>query len=186
MMFPYPSAALHVGHGRNYIIGDVVARYKKMKGFNVLTPMGWDAFGLPAENYAIKTGVHPEISTRKNIKRMREQIRSIGFSYDWSREINTTDPEYYRWTQWIFLLLYKKGLAYETILPINWCPSCKTGLANEEVIDGSCERCGTEVTESTREWDYAAFHVKRFDCVKCEKSFRAYFHKGNLSHTIPK
>ena len=153
-MFPYPSAeGLHVGHPRGYVACDIIAHYKRMRGYNVLHPMGWDAFGLPAENYAIKTGIHPEISTRKNIRKIKKQIRSIGLSYDWTREINTTDPDYYKWTQWLFLLLYKKGLAYEAILPINWCPSCKTGLANEEVVDGRCERCGTEVKKrKLRQW----------------------------------
>jgi len=153
-MFPYPSGeGLHVGHPRGYIATDIISHFKRFKGFNVLHPMGWDAFGLPAENYAIKTGIHPEISTKKNIKRFKEQIKSIGLSYDWSREINTTSPDYYKWTQWIFLLLYKKGLAYESVLPINWCPSCKTGLANEEVVNGKCERCGAIVTKKNlRQW----------------------------------
>jgi len=153
-MFPYLSGAgLHVGHPRSYTATDIISRYMRQKGFNVLHPTGWDAFGLPAENYAIKTGIQPEITTRRNIKRFKEQMKSIGLSYDWSREINTTDPDYYKWTQWIFLLLYKRGLAYEAILPINWCPSCKTGLANEEVVGGKCERCGTEVTKKNlRQW----------------------------------
>ncbi len=153
-MFPYPSGeGLHVGHPRGYIATDIISHYMRRKGYNVLHPMGWDAFGLPAENYAIKTGVHPEISTKKNIKRYRKQMQSIGLSYDWSREINTTDPNYYKWTQWIFLLLYKRGLAYEAVLPINFCPSCKTGLANEEVIDDKCERCGTKVVKKDlRQW----------------------------------
>jgi len=147
-MFPYPSGqGLHVGHFKGYVATDIVARLKRMKGFNVLHPMGWDAFGLPAENYAIKTGIHPEITTKKNIDNIRNQMKISGFSYDWSREINSTDPDYYKWTQWIFLQLFKKGLAYKKVLPINWCPSCKTGLANEEVIDGKCERCGTETTK---------------------------------------
>jgi leucyl-tRNA synthetase len=161
-MFPYPSGdGLHVGHPRGYVGTDVIAHYMRMKGYNVLHPMGWDAFGLPAENYAIKTGIQPSISTEKNIKRFKEQMKSIGLSYDWSREINTTDPNYYKWTQWIFLLLFKKGLAYQEELPINWCPSCKTGLANEEVVAGKCERCGTEVTKKNiKQWvlkitDYA-------------------------------
>lgn len=153
-MFPYPSGeGLHVGHPRGYIATDIISRFMRFKGFNVLHPMGWDAFGLPAENYAIKTGIHPEISTKKNIERFKKQIKLIGLSYDWSREINTTDPDYYKWTQWIFLLLYKRGLAYEAVLPINWCPSCKTGLANEEVVNGKCERCGTTVTKKNlRQW----------------------------------
>ena len=153
-MFPYPSAeGLHVGHPRGYIATDIFGHLMRRRGFNVLHPMGWDAFGLPAENYAIKTGIHPEITTKKNIKRIKEQLKMIGLGYDWSREINTTDPEYYKLTQKIFLLLYKMGLAYEAVLPINWCPSCKTGLANEEVVDGKCERCGTEVTKKDlRQW----------------------------------
>ena len=153
-MFPYPSGAgLHVGHFKGYAANDVVARYKRMCGFNVLHPMGWDAFGLPAENYAIKTGIQPEISTNKNIENIKRQMKMAGLSYDWSREINTTDPEYYKWTQWIFLQLFKRGLAYESELPINWCPSCKTGLANEEVVGGNCERCGTAAEKKNlRQW----------------------------------
>ncbi len=153
-MFPYPSGAgLHVGHPRGYIGTDIIARFMKMKGYNVLHPMGWDAFGLPAENYAIKTGIHPEISTKENIHKFKKQMDLIGLSYDWSREVNTSNPSYYKWTQWIFLLLFKKGLAYQAVLPINWCPSCKTGLANEEVVNGKCERCGTEVTKKNiRQW----------------------------------
>lgn len=153
-MFPYPSGAgLHVGHFKGYAANDVVARYKRMNGYNVLHPMGWDAFGLPAENYAIKTGIHPEISTNKNIENIKRQMKMAGLSYDWSREINTTDPEYYKWTQWIFLKLFEKGLAYESELPINWCPSCKTGLANEEVVGGNCERCGTPAEKKNlRQW----------------------------------
>ncbi len=153
-MFPYPSGAgLHVGHPEGYTASDILCRYKRMNGFNVLHPMGWDAFGLPAENYAIKTGTHPQRSTEKNIEIFKRQIKSFGFSYDWDREINTTDPDYFKWTQWIFLKLFEKGLAYEATVPINWCPSCKTGLANEEVIDGACARCGTTVTKKDmRQW----------------------------------
>ncbi len=153
-MFPYPSGAgLHVGHFKGYAANDVVARQKRMAGFNVLHPMGWDAFGLPAENYAIKTGIQPEISTNKNIENIKRQMKMAGLSYDWSREINTTDPEYYKWTQWIFLKLFEKGLAYESELPINWCPSCKTGLANEEVAGGLCERCGAKAEKKNlRQW----------------------------------
>ena len=162
-MFPYPSGeGLHVGHPRGYIATDVYSRMKKMQGYNVLHPMGWDAFGLPAENFAIKNKVHPEVAVEKNVKRFKEQLSLIGFNYDWSREINTTDPEYYKWTQWIFLQMYKKGLAYESYEPINWCPSCQTGLANEDVEnDGTCERCGTKVEKRPmRQWvlkitDYA-------------------------------
>ncbi len=147
-MFPYPSGAgLHVGHPRGYIGTDVIAHYMRMRRYNVLHPMGWDAFGLPAENYAIKTGIHPEITTKQNIKRFKEQMKRIGLSYDWSREISTADPEYYKWTQWIFLKLFERGLAYRANLPINWCPSCKTGLANEEVVDGKCERCQAAVVK---------------------------------------
>jgi len=142
VMFPYPSGTLHVGHGRNYIIGDVVARYKLMRGFQVLHPMGWDAFGLPAENAAIKSGVRPKDFVRKNIDAMKKQINALGIGYDWDREINTSAPEYYRWTQWVFLKLYERGLAYRTRAPVNWCPGCQTALANEEVVDGCCERCG--------------------------------------------
>jgi leucyl-tRNA synthetase len=142
--FPYPSGAgLHVGHCRSYSALDAVARKKRMEGFNVLFPIGWDAFGLPTENFAIKNGIHPSIATEKNISNFKKQLKSLGVSFDWSREINTTDPAYYKWTQWIFLKLFEKGLAYQSEIPVNWCPSCKIGLANEEVIDGKCERCGT-------------------------------------------
>lgn len=151
-MFPYPSGVgLHVGHFKGYVATDIVARVKRMQGFDVLHPMGWDAFGLPAENFAIKTGIHPEITTEKNITNIKHQMQIVGLSYDWDREINTTDSDYYKWTQWIFLKLYEKGLAYKKLLPINWCPSCKTGLANEEVVDGKCERCGTETTKKNIE-----------------------------------
>ncbi|MFH0763782.1 MAG: leucine--tRNA ligase [Candidatus Omnitrophota bacterium] len=159
MMFPYPSAALHVGHGRNYIIGDVVARYKMMRGFDVLTPMGFDAFGLPAENAAIKGGIHPKTSTLNNIKTMKRQLESWGAGYDWDREVISCLPDYYRWTQWIFLKLYEKGLAYKKKAFVNWCPSCKTVLANEQVVDGSCERCDTEVTQKELEqWFFKITH----------------------------
>ncbi|GAB6392142.1 MAG: leucine--tRNA ligase [Treponematales bacterium] len=153
-MFPYPSAqGLHVGHPEGYTATDIYCRYLRMNGYNVLHPMGFDAFGLPAENYAIKTGTHPAITTAANIDKFRAQIKSLGFSYDWDREVDTSRPDYYRWTQWIFLQLYKKGLAYEAESPINFCPSCKTGLANEEVKDGLCERCGTPVTRKRiRQW----------------------------------
>lgn len=154
-MFPYPSGAgLHVGHPEGYTANDIVARYKHARGYNVLHPMGWDAFGLPAENYAIKTGTHPRITTDENIATFKRQIQSLGFSYDWSREIDTTDPAYFKWTQWIFLKLFEKWLAYEQDLPINYCPSCKTGLANEEVLgDFSCERCGEQVEKKKiRQW----------------------------------
>ena len=153
-MFPYPSGTgLHVGHWRGYVISDVWSRYQILKGNYVIHPMGWDAFGLPAENFAIKTGQHPGISTEKNIDNIRRQIKEIAAVYDWDMEINTTDPEYYRWTQWIFVQMFKNGLAYEKEMPINWCPSCKTGLSNEEVVDGKCERCGAEVTKKNlRQW----------------------------------
>ncbi len=150
--FPYPSGAgLHVGHCRSYIGLDVVSRKKRMEGFNVLFPMGWDAFGLPTENYAIKTGIHPRIVTRKNTANFKKQQKRLGLSFDWSREINTTDPSYYKWTQWIFVQLFKKGLAYKSKIPINWCPSCKIGLANEEVVNGCCERCGAKVIRKEKE-----------------------------------
>ena len=153
-MFPYPSAAgLHVGHPEGYTATDIYCRYLRMNGYNVLHPMGYDAFGLPAENYAIKTGTHPKTTTNANIEHFTKQIKSLGFSYDWDRCVSTCEPEYYKWTQWIFLQLYKKGLAYEAETPINWCPSCMTGLANEEVKDGKCERCHSEVTHKTiRQW----------------------------------
>ena len=153
-MFPYPSGAgLHVGHFKGYVATDILSRFRRMQGFNVLHPMGWDAFGLPAENYAIKTGTHPEIITKQNISSIKKQMKEVGLSYDWGREINTTDPEYYKWTQWIFLKMFEKGLAYEANMPINWCPSCKTGLANEEVVNGECERCGTPVEQRRiRQW----------------------------------
>src|SRR5574344_1142208 len=140
-MFPYPSGAgLHVGHPEGYTATDILCRYKRMKGFNVLHPMGWDAFGLPAEQYAVETGTHTSITTKKNVDRFREQIKALGFSYDWDREVNTTDPSYYHWTQWIFEQLYKKGLAYLAEVPVNWCPELGTVLANEEVINGRSER----------------------------------------------
>lgn len=147
VMFPYPSGALHVGHGRNYILGDVVARYKTMQGYNVFHPMGWDAFGLPAENAAIRSGLHPRESVARNIPVMKHQMESLGIGYDWDKEIDTSEPGYYKWTQWVFLQLYKRGLAYQREAPVNWCPSCQTGLANEEVVNGLCERCDTPVTE---------------------------------------
>ncbi len=153
-MFPYPSAqGLHVGHPEGYTATDIYCRYLRMNGFNVLHPMGYDAFGLPAENYAIKTGTHPKVTTFANIEHFTKQIKALGFSYDWDREIKTCTPDYYKWTQWIFLQLYKKGLAYESNTPINWCPSCQTGLANEEVKEGKCDRCGSQVTHKTiRQW----------------------------------
>ena len=153
-MFPYPSGnGLHVGHWRGYVISDVWSRYKLMHGYYVIHPMGWDAFGLPAENYAIKTGSHPAESTAKNIANIKRQINEIAAIYDWDMEVNTTDPSFYKWTQWIFVQMFKKGLAYEKEMPINWCPSCKTGLANEEVVGGKCERCGADVTKKNlKQW----------------------------------
>ena len=153
-MFPYPSGnGLHVGHWRGYVISDVWSRYKLMHGYYVIHPMGWDAFGLPAENYAIKMGVHPEKSTAENIRNIKRQIQEIAAIYDWDMEVNTTDPEFYKWTQWIFVKMFKAGLAYEKEMPINWCPSCKTGLANEEVVNGKCERCGADVTKKNlKQW----------------------------------
>ena len=153
-MFPYPSGAgLHVGHPEGYTATDIYSRYYRMRGYNVLHPMGFDSFGLPAENYAIKTGTHPRVTTRKNIENFTRQIKSLGMCYDWDREISTCEEDYYHWTQWIFLQLYKKGLAYEAHTPINWCPSCKTGLANEEVKEGRCERCGSPVErKNIRQW----------------------------------
>lgn len=176
-MFPYPSGAgLHVGHPEGYTASDILTRYKRMNGYDVLHPMGWDAFGLPAENYAIATGVHPRITTQKNIDNFRRQIKSIGLAYDWSREVDTTDPNYYKWTQWIFLQLFKKGLAYESTVPINWCPSCKTGLANEEVFNGKCERCGSEIErKALRQWilkitDYAEKLLEGLDTLDWPES----------------
>ncbi|MBF0995988.1 MAG: leucine--tRNA ligase [Lachnospiraceae bacterium] len=154
-MFPYPSGSgLHVGHWRGYVISDVWCRYMMMNGNHyVIHPMGWDAFGLPAENYAIKMGIHPSISTAENIRNIKRQIKQIGAIYDWDMELNTTDPKFFKWTQWIFVQMFKKGLAYQKEMPINWCPSCKTGLANEEVVDGKCERCGSEVTKKNlKQW----------------------------------
>ncbi len=153
-MFPYPSGeGLHVGHPRGYVATDVFSHFKRMQGYEVLHPMGWDAFGLPAENHAIKTGTHPKKAIEKNIKRSKEQLSAMGLSYDWEREINTTDTEYFKWTQWIFREMFQRGLAYEDTLPINWCPSCKTGLANEEVVNGLCERCDAQVEKkNVRQW----------------------------------
>jgi len=152
--FPYPSGVgLHVGHCRSYSAMDAIVRKKRMEGFNVLYPIGWDAFGLPTENYAIKTGIHPQVATEKNVATFKRQLKNLGLSFDWDREINTTDPKYYKWTQWIFLQLLKKDLAYQSEIPVNWCPSCKIGLANEEVIDNKCERCGAKVEQKTlKQW----------------------------------
>ena len=171
-MFPYPSGAgLHVGHPEGYTATDILCRYKRMKGFNVLHPMGWDAFGLPAEQYAVETGTHPAVTTKKNVDRFREQIRSLGFSYDWDREVNTTDPKYYKWTQWIFEKLYEKGLAYVAEVPVNWCPALGTVLANEEVIDGRSERGNHPVIRRPmRQWmlkitEYAERLLKDLDTL---------------------
>lgn len=149
--FPYPSGqGLHVGHPRPYTALDIISRKRRMQGYNVLFPMGWDAFGLPTENYAIKNHIHPKTVTENNVAHFKAQLKSLGYSFDWEREVNTTDPEYYKWTQWIFLKLFKKGLAYKTQMPINWCTSCKVGLANEEVVNGRCERCGGEVVRRVK------------------------------------
>lgn len=170
--FPYPSGqGLHVGHPRPYTALDIVARKRRMQGYNVLYPMGWDAFGLPTENYAIKNRIHPRTVTENNVKHFKNQLKSLGYSFDWSREINTTDPDYYKWTQWIFLRLFKKGLAYKSEMPINWCTSCKVGLANEEVVNGVCERCGSEVVRRVKsQWmlkitEYAEKLIQDLDQV---------------------
>ena len=170
--FPYPSGqGLHVGHPRPYTALDIVARKRRMQGYNVLYPMGWDAFGLPTENYAIKNKIHPKIVTNNNVSRFKDQLPSLGYSFDWDREINTTDPNYYKWTQWIFLKLFKAGLAYKKEMPINWCTSCKVGLANEEVVNGVCERCGSPVVRKVKsEWmlkitDYADKLIEGLDDV---------------------
>lgn len=182
-MFPYPSAAgLHVGHPEGYTATDIYCRYLRMNGYNVLHPMGFDSFGLPAENYAIKTGTHPKTTTNANIKKFTQQIKSLGFSYDWDRCVSTCEPDYYKWTQWIFIQLYKKGLAYEAQTPINWCPSCMTGLANEEVKEGKCDRCGAQVTRKTiRQWilkitDYADRLDKDLETLDWPESVKAMQH----------
>ena len=170
--FPYPSGqGLHVGHPRPYTALDIVARKRRLQGYNVLFPIGWDAFGLPTENYAIQNKIHPKKVTEKNVARFKQQLKSLGFSFDWSREINTTDPEYYKWTQWIFLKLFEKGLAYKKEAAINWCTSCKVGLANEEVVNGTCERCHGEVVRKVKnQWmlkitDYAEKLLNDLDSV---------------------
>ena len=170
--FPYPSGqGLHVGHPRPYTALDIVARKRRMQGYNVLYPMGWDAFGLPTENYAIKNHIHPKIVTKNNVERFKNQLHSLGYSFDWEREVNTTDPNYYKWTQWIFLKLFKAGLAYKSEMPINWCTSCKVGLANEEVVNGVCERCGAEVVRKVKsQWmlkitEYADKLIEGLDSV---------------------
>ncbi|NLK06470.1 MAG: leucine--tRNA ligase [Spirochaetales bacterium] len=179
-MFPYPSGAgLHVGHPEGYTATDIYCRFLRMNGYNVLHPMGFDSFGLPAENYAIKTGTHPRATTEKNIENFRKQIKSLGFSYDWNREVSTHSSDYYRWTQWIFLQLFKKGLAYESHTPINWCDQCKTGLANEEVKEGKCERCGTTVVrKNIRQWvlkitEYADKLLSDLDSVDWPESVKS-------------
>ncbi|MDP2736587.1 MAG: leucine--tRNA ligase, partial [bacterium] len=166
-MFPYPSGVgLHVGHPKGYIATDIFARAKMMQGFNVLHPMGWDAFGLPAENYAIQNKIHPRVATEDNIKTFKKQLLKLGFTYDWDREINTTDPEFYKWTQWTFIKMFERGLAYESNEPVNWCPSCKTVLSNEDLENGKCERCGTVIERKPmRQWvlkitDYAERMLK--------------------------
>ena len=178
-MFPYPSGAgLHVGHVESYAATDIVSRYFKLNGYNVLHPQGWDAFGLPAENYAIQTGVHPKETTKKAISNFKRQMKSVGLSYDWSREINTSDPKFYKWTQWLFLQLYKKGLAYKKKSPVNWCDSCKTVLANEQVVDGKCERCENEVIQKDLEqWffkvtKYAEELLKKIDDLDWPESLK--------------
>lgn len=170
--FPYPSGqGLHVGHPRPYTALDIIARKRRLEGYNVLYPMGWDAFGLPTENYAIKNKIHPRIVTERNIKRFKEQLMSLGLSFDWTREVNTTDPKYYKWTQWIFIKLFEKGLAYKKEIDINWCTDCKVGLANEEVVNGACERCGSEVVRKQKnQWmlkitEYAEKLIKDLDLV---------------------
>jgi leucyl-tRNA synthetase len=168
-MFSYPSGAnLHVGHWYNFGLTDSWARMKRLQGYNVFHPMGFDAFGLPAENYAIKTGIHPKDSTYSNIETMEKQLKDMGATYDWDYEIITCDPEYYKWTQWIFLKLYEKGLAYRKKAPVNWCPSCKTVLANEQVVDGSCERCHNEVTKrDLTQWFFkiTEYAQELLDCI---------------------
>ena len=170
--FPYPSGqGLHVGHPRSYTALDIVSRKRRMQGYNVLYPIGWDAFGLPTENYAIKNHVHPKTVTEKNVARFKSQLQALGISFDWSREINTTDPKYYKWTQWIFLQLFKNGLAYKKEMAVNWCTSCKCVLANEEVVNGVCERCGSEVVRKVKsQWmlkitEYADRLIKDLDLV---------------------
>src|SRR3989339_356650 len=188
-MFPYPSAdGLHVGHPESYTATDIMARYYRFRGYNVLHPVGFDAFGLPAENYAIKKGVHPKIKTQENMETFRRQIKSLGFSYDWSREVISSSPDYYRWTQWLFLQLYKKGLAYKKQAPVNWCDSCKTVLANEQVVDGSprsevgagkCERCENQVIQKELEqWffkvtDYAKELLEKIDSLDWSDALKA-------------
>jgi len=169
-MFPYPSGEPHMGHVKNYVIGDVVARYKHSQGYNILHPMGWDAFGLPAENAAIKNKIHPSIWTKKNIQKMKNTLTNMSISYDWDREIATCNPDYYKWTQWIFLQLYKKGLAYKKKAVVNWCTSCNVVLANEQVIDGKCWRCETEVVKKElSQWFFkiTEYAQRLLDDIEC-------------------
>ena len=178
-MFPYPSGSgLHVGHPLGYTATDIYSRFKRLNNFNVLHPIGWDAFGLPAEQYAIKTGTHPRSTTEENIKNFKRQIKMLGFSYDWDREINTTDEKYYKWTQWIFLQIYKKGLAYEAKVPVNWCPELKAVLANEEVVDGKSEIGGHPIIRKPmRQWmfritDYAESLLSGLDSLDWPESVK--------------
>ena len=178
--FPYPSGqGLHVGHPRSYTALDIIARKRRMQGYNVLYPIGWDAFGLPTENFAIKNHVHPKDVTKKNVARFKSQLQSLGISFDWSREINTTDPKYYKWTQWIFLQLFKNGLAYKKEMAVNWCTSCKCVLANEEVVNGGCERCGSEVVRKVKsQWmlkitEYADRLIQDLDLVDYPERVKA-------------
>ena len=163
-MFAYPSGHAHVGHVRNYMIGDVVARMKRMRGFNVLHPFGWDAFGLPAENAAIKNGTHPETWTLENIAHMKGQLQRLGISYAWERELATCLPDYYKWNQWIFLKMLERDLAYRKRSTVNWCPSCQTVLANEQVVDGACWRCGTTVTRASWNSGFSASRITPTSC----------------------
>ena len=184
--FPYPSGqGLHIGHPRPYTAMDIVSRKRRLQGYNVLFPMGWDAFGLPTENFAIKNKIHPAIVTKNNVARFKAQLKSLGLSFDWDREINTTDPDYFKWTQWIFLKLFKAGLAYKKEMNVNWCTSCKVVLANEEVVNGKCERCGGEVVHKVKsQWmlkitEYAQKLIDDLDSVD-------YFEKINpLSVELP-
>ena len=192
-MFPYPSGKLHMGHVRNYSIGDVIARFKKMQGYSVLHPMGWDSFGLPAENAAIKHGIHPFSLTNDNMNDMRAQLKSLGLSYDWDREVATCKPDYYRWMQWIFIQFYKKGLAYKKESQVNWCPSCQTVLANEQVVDGCCERCGAVVgKKNLSQWyfkitDYAERLLDNLDKLEgWQTRSRSCRETGSANPTVPR
>ena len=192
--FPYPSGqGLHVGHPRSYTALDIVSRKKRMQGYNVLYPMGWDAFGLPTENFAIKNHIHPEIVTKNNVDHFKAQLKSLGLSFDWDREINTTDPNYYRWTQWIFIQLFKRGLAYKKEANVNWCTGCKVVLANEEVVNGVCERCGSEVVHKVNRNEFLSdsehdrCHEDRIDGLGSEASSKnlcSYYKKENVQYEI--